>query len=327
MKKRTALARAPAALVRAEPAPLAAGNPFAIYLLTQGADSSRRAIVTTLRRMLRDFYNYHGEPIDFPWASWRRLETAALRAWLIHNKAPATTKKTLSFVRGILHECYRLEQLSERDYRMAIDLPPVPGVRTEPGRHVPLGELRALFRACFDHQRPSIAARNAAIVALGYGANLRRAEIASLDVDSLAGDFSALTVLGKRNKERRIPVPQGTRDALVHWLAVRGDAPGALLYATAKSGTTLTDRRISVDTVSDVLARLAKLAGLQNVTPHDLRRSYISELLDAGADIATVAGLVGHANVETTRRYDRRGERARERASELLCVPFEAPAR
>ena len=67
-------------------------------------------------------------------------------------------------------------------------------------------------------------------------------------------------------------------------------------------------------------------AGLREFSPHDLRRTYISVLLDRGVDLATAAELAGHASPNTTKRYDRRGERARHAAAEVVVVPYVGPS-
>jgi len=79
---------------------------------------------------------------------------------------------------------------------------------------------------------------------------------------------------------------------------------------------------MGAQSVFGALARLAKRAGVEALSPHDLRRSYVSDLLDAGADLTTVQRLAGHSQVTTTARYDRRGDVAAERTADLLRVPY-----
>jgi len=71
-----------------------------------------------------------------------------------------------------------------------------------------------------------------------------------------------------------------------------------------------------------ILAKRATAAGVGDLSPHDLRRTYVGDLLDRGADIATVQKLAGHADVSTTARYDRRAAPPRRAAADLLHVPY-----
>lgn len=326
------------ALVRSSdmPAPLALAQPPAITLPENGyvvyfvaqlvSPNSRRAMASTLRQVLVRFFRWEGKPEEFAWHQLRYAHTAALRTWMSSVYAPATANRVLVAVRGILRQCYRLEQLTEREYRLAVDVPCVRGSRTSPGRFVPIGEVRAMFEAIAT-QPPELAARNAAMLALLYGAGLRRQEVAGLDIESVTPD-GGLRLVGKGNKERVVPLPLGARAAMAAWLALRGPEPGPLFWPTKGRGTRLQPGgRLCGEDVYQAVLRWAELAGIPSLSPHDLRRSYGSTLLDGGADIKTAADLMGHSSVLTTARYDRRDERTRVRAAELVCVPFGAQPR
>jgi integrase len=74
--------------------------------------------------------------------------------------------------------------------------------------------------------------------------------------------------------------------------------------------------------IYDMLARRAKQAGIENFSPHDLRRTFITDILEAGADLSTAAKLAGHKSPQTTMRYDKRDNKVKMQAVSLLHIPF-----
>ena len=135
-------------------------------------------------------------------------------------------------------------------------------------------------------------------------------------------DKERLLVRGKRYKQRTAYITSGASDALSDWLVFRGSAPGPLFWPINKGGK-FRNKRLSDQAVYNMLVKRRRQSGIKSFSPHDMRRTFVSDLLDAGADIATVSKMAGHANVQTTARYDRRPEEAKQKAAKLLHVPYQ----
>ena len=186
-------------------------------------------------------------------------------------------------------------------------------------------ELLAVFGVCARDENKAAGARDAAVLALLYGSGLRRAEVAGVGMDGISWKDCSVRVLGKGNKERTVFMPGGTVAAVRAWLEYRGNGAGPLVTQVYKAGHVRLSG-ITDQLVYHIVRKRHLEAGVEAFTPHDLRRSFISEMLDEGVDIATVARQVGHSNVQTTAKYDRRDQKAQQRGVLRLEVPFE-PAR
>ncbi len=187
------------------------------------------------------------------------------------------------------------------------------------GREVNHGEINALLRGCDETPRGR---RDGAFLALGYGSGLRRSELSGLDLEDVRLDENASVRVrtGKGAKERLSYLASGSEELILRWLKVRGEEPGPLLMPVRKGGA-VQPRRISAHGLYRALESLAKRVGVKPLSPHDLRRSWVMHLLEAGADISVCARLAGHSSISTTERYDKRGEESKRKASRLLHLP------
>jgi len=149
-----------------------------------------------------------------------------------------------------------------------------------------------------------------------YAAGLRRAEVVTLEVSDYDPETGALIVWGKGNKERIAYIDNGAADAVREWISVRGDVPGPLFCPVTQIGEVV-GRGMTDQAVYAILQTRAAKANVRAFSPHDLRRSCVSDLLDAGVDISVVQRFVGHASVTTTARYDRQGGAGQEEGREV----------
>ena len=124
---------------------------------------------------------------------------------------------------------------------------------------------------------------------------------------------------GKGDKDRTVYLPSSVIGLVEDWLEVRGEFEGALLCPIQKGGR-IEQRHLHPDAVLKIVKKRALQAGIESFSPHDFRRTFCSDLLDAGVDLVTVQKLAGHASPETTAKYDRRGEETKRRAVQYLSI-------
>ncbi len=154
-----------------------------------------------------------------------------------------------------------------------------------------------------DEVERAIALRDRAILELMYGSGLRVSEVAGLTVDRVDLDRGRVLVLGKGSKERELPISDPARDAIGAWIQ-QGRPRLAGEPATAAMFLNRRNTQVGVRDIRRLVGRYgdATLTG-RRVTPHTLRHSFATHLLEGGADIRVVQELLGHASVATTQRY------------------------
>ena len=294
-------------------------NPAIVYLASLTAGEGRRSMTSTLSQLAAMLGC--SDAASCPWHELRHHHVAALRAVLAERCAPATANKALAAIRGVLRAAWRLELIPTDPYHRAIDVPPVRGARLPAGRSLEATEIQALFSACADGSPAG--ARDAAAFALLFGCGLRRAEAVAVEIADHDAVTGAIRVVGKGNRERIVYATGGTKAALDAWLMHRGMAvAGPILAPVSQSGAVDVGRGITPNSLMMRLRKRSRKAGIAACSPHDLRRSFVSAALEAGADLTLVQALAGHASPATTARYDRRPETAKAAAARLVHVPF-----
>jgi len=216
----------------------------------------------------------------------------------------ASAARAVVAVRGFHRFCLR-ERLVEADVSAAVK-PPRPAARLP--KALPLSAVEAILEAAGE-AGTSLAKRDRALLEVLYGTGARISEAVGLDVDDLdvqdmdAGEGTVL-LRGKGGKQRIVPVGSYALSAVQDYLTVArptlvsAKASSPALFLNARGG------RLSRQSAWAVLTKAAQRAGVSTeVSPHTLRHSFATHLLDGGADVRVVQELLGHASVTTTQVY------------------------
>lgn len=287
-------------------------NPAAVYLLSLGSLNSQKTMKTGLLHFAR-FYGY--STLDH--VPWEKIEVGTINLFknFLEQKgsAPATINTYITALKGVIKAAWQLEQISDHRKMLLSTIKRVHGSRIAGGRALTAVETSRLIESC-QKDKSVVGVRDIAIISLGIGCGLRRSELAGLNRDEVNMQDQIIKVIGKGNKQREIPAAEIVFLRLGKWLSLRGDTGCKNIFTCVdKYGNIRVDKPMTPVAIFFMIEKRAKAIGMEKFTPHDLRRTYATRLLDVGADISLVKEAMGHSSISTTQRYDKRGlEKIRE---------------
>ncbi|MCT8985279.1 tyrosine-type recombinase/integrase [Shewanella phaeophyticola] len=291
-------------------------TPYALYL-SRLSVNSQRSISSQMRSIAR-LMQWQDSMLDDKLCQIDYQQALQIRAVMTHAKwSPRSINRAMISIKNIVKVAALMDkaELSQVANLQTIN-------QVKHGEHLgtPLSteQVTAVF-TYFKSQSSTLAMRNLAIFSLFLGTGLRRSELSALmlhDYDNVT--HSLVVAAGKGNKSRTLFLPVWVEENLLAWLKVRSRQHGYLLCKSTLTGK-LT---LGVPTSPTSLYRLVKDTlyeiGVDNVSPHDLRRTFITRLLEQNVDINTVRQMAGHADISTTTIYDKRDNAFMKQAASVL---------
>lgn len=258
---------------------------FLRYLASEKAASAHT--IRSYRTDLEQFRAFLASQGD---RSLARVDGRVLRGYLawLHGRGldRASIARKLAAVRSCFRFLVRRGLVARNPGRQVV----APRLPRTLASFLPIDEAYVLLEA-------AAPPRDRAILELLYASGLRVSELVGLDLDDADRAGGTVRVLGKGRKERMVPFGGAAAAALDGYLGERGEAPGPL-FRNRRGG------RLGVRSVHAIVRRRARAAGLaRRVSPHTLRHTFATHMLDAGADLRLIQELLGHSRLSTTQRY------------------------
>lgn len=292
-------------------------NAYRIYMasLSPSGRKGMQCMLATACRLL----GWHDATAWYPWHRLRYQDVQTVRTKLLDQQyAINSVNLTLSGLKSIARTAFNLEQMDAEKLMRIQAVKQVKGAVLSKGRSLAASDIRAVNTAFSTAENRVKACRDKALFLLGCTAGLRSAELIALSVQDIDVKKGVIRVLhAKGRKQREIHLCKPTVQALRQWLMTLGDVRGALFRQVLKNGQ-ITSHSLSKTGLDHILTQIYQTSGIARFSPHDLRRTFITQLLRQGEDINTVRQLAGHASISTTVIYDCRDNDRCQRASRQL---------
>jgi integrase/recombinase XerC len=228
---------------------------------------------------------------------WRKVDRVAVRSYLAFMARQKLSRASMARHLSTLRTFFRFlmrEEIVESNPARTVTTP-------KREKHLPSVLQTADITLLFEQPDISddLGLRDRAWLELLYGSGLRIGELVGIDIDDVELRVRLVKVRGKGGKERIVPFGSKAEEALRAWLRVRNAAPDEAAIFLNYRGERITAR--SVRRLFDRYVRSASLRA--GVSPHTLRHSFATHLLNAGADLRAIQELLGHASLSTTQKY------------------------
>lgn len=281
------------------------------------APSGRRGITSLLNRSA-SILKRGADADNYPWEELNFAAVAKVRAALLDDGyAVSSVNMALSALRGVAQTAFNLNCMNAETLTRIRSVKRVSGDIQRKGRALEKSEIRALIQAAKQHPLSVRRYRDAAIVLMLCGTGLRAGELVKLERRDY--DNGVLIIRqGKGRRYREIHVADAVDKAIRAWLKVSSKEADSVLFSRIQRNGKVINLPLTTTGLTGILAELQQASGITRFTPHDMRRTFITRLLEQGVDINTVRQLAGHSDISTTTRYDCRGENMKISASRRL---------
>jgi len=267
---------------------------FLLHL--EGEKNASPHTISTYRNALRNFQTFR------PGLSWKAATVDDFRAFLFHLMKKDLARSSLRLTFSALRSFYNFLVIRNHLSINIIKLIDMPKLEKQLPKFLTVNQVNELVSAPGKSDKTKQApdwqaGRDGAILELFYSTGMRRAELVALDVRDVDPISETVRVLGKGSKERICPVGGPALEAISHYRSQAKVHSGPLFINKSR-------RRISSRSIGTIVKKCLALAGLPaDFTPHKLRHSFATHMLDNGADLRSVQELLGHASLSTTQIY------------------------